>query len=283
MMPPKSWSFQVRRLCPRRGVFTPGLLPVSRLASTAVYGVAGTSSFVSTAVRFISFSSSSANGSGGGYKYFEDYFPKANVPPPRYATYEDQQQAAYTYKSLEEKKQLSESEKLQHLHLDWKKQKDGYVPPPEFGWYEGWGPEPGEEGHKEWYKKPRMYMSNDEKSKYDVRAGVPTEKNTLRHQEMPYHRKMKAGYVNLENKVEKPQYFDMRSRKYWAEYGYEDQKDTMVRAKEDFLKEWLEKPGVTKENVGKKVGDYNGTASKQNIQCVKRRPEWELAPTGDMK
>lgn len=232
--------------------------------------------------HFTSFSSSSSSSSSGtGYKYFEDMYTKQHVPPPRYESYEDQQKAA-TVKSLQPKRQLSESEKLHHLH-DWKKDKDGYTPPPEFGWAEEWGPEPGEEGHKEWYKKNRMYMSYEEKSKYDIRAGVPVEKNSMRHQEMPYHKRMKAGYVNLENRVEQPQYFDMRSRKYWANYSYEDQRDTMAKAKDDFLKEWLEKPDVTRENVGKKIADYNGTGKQQKIQCVKRRPEWELAPAMDSK
>eukprot|EP00796_Vickermania_ingenoplastis_P007988 gene7988-5548_t len=216
-----------------------------------------------------------------GYKYFEDMYPKQNVPPPRFETYEDQMRSA-TVKSHEPKKQLSESEKLHHLH-DWKKDETGYTAPPEFGWAEEWGPAPGEEGHKEWYKKNRMYMSYEEKSKYDIRAGVPVEKNSMRHQEMPYHKRMKAGYVNLESRVEEPQYFDLRSRKYWANYSYEDQRDTMAKAKDDYLKEWLEKPGVTKENVAKQIADYNGTGKKQKIQCVKRRPEWELAPPSNGK
>lgn len=237
---------------------------------------------VCTTRCFTSFSSSpppSNSGGGKGYKYFEDMYTKQHVAPPRYACYEDQMEAA-TVKSFQPKRQLSESEKLHHLH-DWKKDKSGYSPPPEFGWAEEWGPEPGEEGHKEWYKKNRMYMSYEEKSKYDIRAGVPVEKNSMRHQEMPYHKRMKAGYVNLENKVEQPQYFDMRSRKYWANYSYEDQRDTMAKAKDDFLKEWLEKPDVTRENVGKEIADYNGTGKQQKIQCVKRRPEWELAPVAN--
>ncbi|CAD2219759.1 hypothetical protein AGDE_04839 [Angomonas deanei] len=208
-----------------------------------------------------------------GYKFFEDMYPKHD-PAPRFATYEEQERSA-TAKSLEPKKQLSESEKLHHLH-DWKKDKEGYKPPPEYGWPEEWGPEPGEEGHSTWYEKNRMYMSYEEKSKYDLRIGVPVEKNSTRHQEMPFQKRMKAAYHNLEEKD--PQYFDPRQRKYWAEYSYEDQKDTMAKARDDYMSEWLEKPGVSKENVAKKIGEYNGTAKNQNVKSVQRRPEWELAP-----
>ncbi|KPI83307.1 hypothetical protein ABL78_7666 [Leptomonas seymouri] len=217
--------------------------------------------------------SSGSSSTGSGYRFFEDMYPKHD-PAPRYTYYEDQVLSA-SVKSLETKKQLTESEKMHHLH-NWRKDRDGLTPPPEFGWPEEWGPEPGEEGHSEWYKKNRMYMSYEEKSRYDLRSGVPVEKNSMRHQEMPYHKRMKAAYVNLEEK--NPQYFDPRQRKYWAEYSYEDQKDTMAKARDEYLNEWLEQPGVTKENVAKKIGDYNGTAKNQNIKSVQRRPEWELAP-----
>nr|CCC92398.1 conserved hypothetical protein [Trypanosoma congolense IL3000] len=213
-----------------------------------------------------------------GYKYFEDMFPKCN-PAPRYATYEEQQLGA-TVKSLEPRRQLSESEKLHHLHT-WKKEPDGLTPPPEFGWPEEWGPEPGEEGHSEWYKKNRMYMSYEEKAKYDFRLGVPVEKNSMRHQEMPYQRRMKAAYHNLQE--DKPQWFDPRQRKYWAQYSYEDQRDSVAKSRDEFLREWLEKPDVTQENVAKKIGDYNGTANHQNVKPVQRRPEWELAPVREKK
>lgn len=218
-------------------------------------------------------SCSSGGGGGGGYRFFEDMYPKHD-PAPRYATYEEQVQAA-TVKCLEPKAQKTESEKLHHLH-EWTKDKDGLSPPPEFGWPEEWGPEPGEEGHNEWYKKSRQYMSYEEKSRYDLRAGVPVEKNSMRHQEMPYQKRMKAAYHNLEERD--PQYFDPRRRKYWAEYSYDDQRDTMAKARDDYLKEWLEQPGVTKENVALKIGQYNGTAKQQTVKSVQRRPEWELAP-----
>ncbi|ESL06788.1 hypothetical protein TRSC58_05534 [Trypanosoma rangeli SC58] len=209
----------------------------------------------------------------GGYKYFEDMFPK-HEPTPRYATYEEQALGA-TVKCLEPRKQLTESDKLHKLH-EWKKDEDGLTPPPEFGWPEEWGPEPGEEGHSEWYLKNRMYMSYEEKSKYDLRIGVPVEKNSMRHQEMPYHKRMKAAYHNLQE--EKPQWFDPRQRKYWASYSYEDKRDSVAKSRDDYLKEWLEKPDVTHENVAKRIGDYNGTAKHQNVKPVQRRPEWELAP-----
>jgi hypothetical protein len=212
----------------------------------------------------------------GGYKYFEDMYPKQE-PPPRYEYYEEQMSAA-TVKNLEEKKQLTESQKLQQLH-DWKKTDKGFVAPAEFGWHEDWGPEPGDDGHNEWYKKNRMYMSFEEKSKYDMRHGVPLENGAVRHHELPMQKRVKASYHNLQS--EKPQWFDPRERNSWAEYSYEDKRDYIVKAKDDYINEWLEKPGVTKNNVAKAIGDYNGTAKYQRIVPVPRKPEWELAPLKD--
>ncbi|EKG07544.1 hypothetical protein TCSYLVIO_001325 [Trypanosoma cruzi] len=229
--------------------------------------------FQRSSARWVGLFSPTSSPLRSGYKYFEDMFPK-HEPAPRYATYEEQSLGA-TVKSLEPKKQLTESEKLHQLH-EWKKEEDGLTPPPEFGWPEEWGPEPGEEGHIEWYKKNRMYMSYEEKSKYDLRIGVPVEKNSMRHQEMPYHKRMKAAYHNLQE--EKPQWFDPRQRKYWARYSYEDQRDSVAKSRDEYLKEWLEQPDVTHENVAKKIGDYNGTAKNQSVKPVQRRPEWELAP-----
>lgn len=210
---------------------------------------------------------------GGGYKYFEDMYPKHD-PPPRYEYYEDQLNAGYV-KSLEAKVQKTESERLQQLH-DWQKTDKGFLAPENFGWADEWGPEPGDEGHNDWYKKNRMYMSYEEKTKYDMRHGVPLEKGAFRHQDMPMTKKVKASYINLQN--EKPQWFDSRERGYWAEYGYEDKRDYIVKAKDDYVNEWLEKPGVTPSNVGKKIADYNGTGKNQRVVAVPRKPEWELAP-----
>lgn len=217
-----------------------------------------------------------SSSSGGSYKYFEDFYPKHD-PAPRFAYYEDQLQSPIV-KSHEEKKQMTESEKLHHLH-DWKKTSTGLTIPENYGWAEEWGPEPGEEGHNDYYKKDRMYMSYEEKSRRDFYQGVPLEKNALRHQEMPYQQRMKAAYYNLEEKAGGPsQYASLRKRNHWANYSYEDQKDTLAKARDDYMKEWLEKPGVTPQNLAKKIADYNGTGKNKNIKQVQRRPEWELAP-----
>lgn len=95
--------------------------------------------------------------------------------------------------------QKTESEKLHHLHTC-KKGNEGYHPRPEFGWPEEWGPEPGEEGHDVWYRKNRMYLSCDEKVRHDLRTGVPVEKNSIRHPEMPCQKRFKASYVNREER-----------------------------------------------------------------------------------
>ncbi|CCW62616.1 unnamed protein product [Phytomonas sp. EM1] len=223
--------------------------------------------FVATPKRF----------GGGGYKFFEDMYPK-HAPGPRFAYYEDQEKSCVV-SSLEPKKQLTESEKLHHLN-NWKKTNEGLELPPEYGWHEDWGPEPGEEGHNSYYKKNRMYMSYEEKSKYDLRLGVPLEKNAMRQQELPYQKRLKGAYRNLEERGGK-QYVSMRQRNYWAKYSYEDQRDTIAKAKDDFFKEWLDKPDVTPQNVCKKISEYNGTNKNQNIKSVQRRPEWELAPIVD--
>lgn len=216
---------------------------------------------------------------GGQYKFFEDFYPK-QAPAPRFEYYEDQTRSPEV-KCMAEKVQMSETEKLNYLHK-WKKDDSGLTIPKEFGWAEDWGPEPGEDGHNGYYNKSRVYMSYEEKSKYDLGQGVPVEKNSMRHQEMPYQKRMKAAYHNLEELAGgESQYASARKRNNWAAYEYEDKRDTMAKARDDFMKEWLEKPGVNPQNLAKKIGEYNGTAHNKNIQQVQRRPEWELAPLPD--
>lgn len=212
----------------------------------------------------------------GGYKFFEDMYPK-HEPPPRYANFEEQS-LGITVKNCEPKKQISESEKLHHLH-NWKKDDKGIEAPPEFGWAEEWGPEPGEDGHNDWYKKHRMFMSYEEKAKYDMRTGVPLERGATRHHEMPLTKRMKASYHNLQQ--ESPQWFDTRERGYWGKYTYEQKQDSVIKSRDEYINEWLEKPGVTKNNVAKTIADYNGTAKQQRVVPVARKPEWELAPKND--
>lgn len=214
-------------------------------------------------------------GKGGNkYKFFEDMYPK-HAPSKHYEYYEDQMNAAKVKLEAEPKAPVSESERLQKLH-DWKQEKDGYVPPENFGWGEDWGPEPGEEGHNEFYKKNRMYMSFEEKSRLDLKAGVPVGKNESRPQEMPVQTRMKGAYHRLNE--DKPQWFDTNQRGSWASHTQEDKKDYIMDARDEYMKEWLDKPGMSPEKVAKAMGDYNGTAKNQTVKPAERKPEWELAP-----
>lgn len=214
---------------------------------------------------------------GNKYKYFEDMYPK-QAPAKQYEFYEDQMSSANVKFEAEPKVPLSESERLQKLH-DWKQVKDGYVPPENFGWAEDWGPEPGEEGHNSFYKKNRMYMSYEEKGRLDLKAGVPVGKNESRPQEMPVQTRMKGAYNRLNE--DKPQWFDTNQRGSWASHTQEDKKDYIMDARDDYMKEWLDKPGQAPETVAKAMGDYNGTAKNQNVKPAERKPEWELAPIID--
>ncbi len=228
-----------------------------------------------------SFSSSSrlcnsSGGTGGGYRYFEDHFPQ-HEPGQSYATWEDQQGAAQVTDETP-KKELTESEKLHQLH-DWKQRDDGIDIPENFGWDETWGPEPGERGHNDWYKKPREYMSTEEKFKFDSGIATPLKKNTLRHQEMPIHKRMKAAADNLMK--EDPKFVDLKAPGKDAEYTLVQKHDTVGKARKEYLDEWLAKPGVEPHNVSLKIAEYNGTAKGKGVKKIPRRPEWELAPHSD--
>mmetsp|Transcript_53280 Transcript_53280/g.163913 ORF Transcript_53280/g.163913 Transcript_53280/m.163913 type:complete len:249 (-) Transcript_53280:23-769(-) len=214
-----------------------------------------------------------------GYKFFEDQYP-AEQPPDRFQTYEDQMLGGQV-KNCDPKPVLTEHEKLVQLH-DWKKDPEGGSPfqaPENYGWIEEWGPEPGEEGHNDWYKKPREYMSDEEKAKFDMGFQVPLRKHHHRHQKLPYQDHMTAAYMNLYEK--NPKAHDFKKKNYTVHYDEQEKYDTIGQARADFLDDWLQKPGVTPENVAKKIGDYNGTAKLHNIKKVPRRPDWELAPKPD--
>lgn len=213
-----------------------------------------------------------------GYKFFEDQYPPEQ-PPTRFATWEDQMMGAQA-KNCDEKKVLTEHEKLVQLHT-WEKNDKGGLPqaPGNYGWIEEWGPEPGEDGHNDWYKKPREYMSDEEKAKFDMGFQVPLKQHHLRHQKLPYAEKMGAAYQNLQSN--NPQTFGWKDRNPDTNYSEQEKYDTVGKARADFFDEWLSKPGVTPENVAKKIGDYNGTATLHNIKKLPRRPDWELAAKGD--
>lgn len=207
-----------------------------------------------------------------GYKYFEDMYPKKSHESPRYATFEEQMNSAKS-KSLEPRRIMGESEKLNYLH-DWKQDKQGFVPPEQFAWHEDWGPEPGEDGHNEWYKKSRSFMSYEEKSKLDLKHGVPIKRNELRKQELPIEQTMKGAMHNVYEKNPHEMY-SLKTASPDANYSAEEKAD-VIHARDQYVEEWLKKPGVTMQNVAKKIGDHNGTAKKLNVKQAERKPEWEM-------
>lgn len=226
--------------------------------------------------------SSTALGSAKGkaYRFFEDQYPKekpSEAEAKRYAYYEEMERAAKVKCHEDKGPGPSESEKLHKAHA-WKETREGMVPDETYGWAEEWGPEPGEEGHSEWYKKNRMYMSYEEKSRLDLKNGVPLEKNQFRHHEMPVQKKMKAAYERMSEETGGPEMYGMNERGYDASHTYEEKRDFIMAGRDDYMKEWLAKPGVTPENMAKKIGEYNGTAKKKNVVPVQRKPEWEIAP-----
>lgn len=213
-----------------------------------------------------------------GYAFFEDQFSQAGAAAPRFDSYEDQLLSA-TAKNCDERKQPTESEKMQQLH-DWKVDDKGVpVIPENYGWAPEWGPEPGEEGHNEWYKKERMYMSTEEKAKYDMGMQCAVRKNMMRHQETPYQKKVGAAARNLIE--EKPMFYSTKDRGVMAPYSDKDKQDHIGPARQEFIDEWLAKPGVTPENLGKKIAEYNGTSKRHTVAPIPRKPEWQMAPITD--
>ena len=183
-------------------------------------------------------------------------------------------------KNCDAKVQVSEHEKLVQLHTWEKDPASGMpIPPENFGWIEEWGPEPGEDGHSDWYKKPREFMSNEEKAKFDVGITVPLKKYNLRHQLLPYHHKVNGAYHNMSE--DHPMLYSTQAKNVDAPYTPQQKRDYIGKARNEFIDEWLSKPGVTPENLAKKIGDYNGTAKLHNIKKLPRRPDWELQPQMD--
>jgi hypothetical protein len=214
-----------------------------------------------------------------GYKFFEDQYPPEQ-PPERYATYEDQMLAGVA-KRCEEPVVLTEHEKLVKLHTWEKNDKGGLpTPPANYGWIDEWGPEPGEEGHNEWYKKPREFMSQEEKAKFDIGFQVPLKEHHMRHQKLPYQDKIGAAAANMMDQNPK-EGFSGKDKNPDVYFTPQQQHDHVGKARTEFFNEWLQKPGVSPENVAKKIGDYNGTAKLHNVKKLPRRPDWELAPQKD--
>jgi hypothetical protein len=209
------------------------------------------------------------------YAFFEDAYPKAK-PPERVATYEEQLRMA-TVKNLEPRKQLTESEKLHRIH-DWKLGED---PDPGYGWAEEWGPDPLEEGHDRWYEKPKAYMNGEESFKFENKIQTPLVKQFFRHQEMPYAKRMKAASYNMA--VDNGQFYDVSTRDSWSYHSPEEKTDYVGKAKEEFIEEWLSKPGVTQENMTTKMAEYNGSAKGKQVKKIDRVPEWELAPREEFR
>lgn len=227
---------------------------------------------------FVAGSAVSCSQRSKGYKYFEEQFP-GDKPPERYATYEDQMMGGQATR-CEAPVVLTEHEKLVQLHT-WEKTEDGNLPtpPPNYGWIEEWGPEPGESGHNDWYKKPREFMSDEEKAKFDMGFQVPLKKHHLRHQQLPYGKRILGAFQQLHEMD--PQTFSTKDRNPDTNHTEQQKYDTVGKARAEFLDEWLAKPGVTPENVGKKIADYNGTGKLHNVKKLPRRPDWELAPQVD--
>lgn len=229
-----------------------------------------------------------------GYKFFEDQYPteapkaraegyyEDQVPPDReperYASYEEQMMGG-TVKNHDPKPQLTEHEKLVQLHK-WGRDKDN-VPkvPDNFGWPEEWGPEPGEEGHNDWYNKPREFMSHEEKTKFDIMHTSPVRDKHMRHQELPYHKQAAAAGFNMTQ--EDPKLYSTTEKGVDAPYSTEQKADAFGGARKSFMDDWLAKDGVAPENLGKKVADYNGTGDLHGVKRVPRRPDWELAPVDE--
>lgn len=212
------------------------------------------------------------------YRFFEDHYPTP-PPAPTYSTYEDQMLGGQVT-NCDVTPTLTESERL-HKLFDWDDSKpaEGVKIPGNFGWSSEWGPEPGEAGHYEWYNKPRQYMSNEEKVKYDAGMMRPLPKGALRHQELPYNEKLASSFNNLVE--DKPDFIRLSDKGRDASYSLTDKRDYMGQAKEEFINEWLSKPGVEPSNLGKKIADYNGTAKRQRVIKAPRKPEWEMSPLPD--
>lgn len=225
-------------------------------------------------------SSAAAASASSGYAFFEDQYAHASAPTPQYATYEDQLLAA-SAKNCEPPKQKSEHEKLVDLHAWGEDSKTGVpILPENYGWNEEWGPEPGEEGHNAWYKKDRTYMSTEEKAKYDMGMQCAVRKNMIRHQEMPYQKKVGAGSRNMVE--DQPMFYSTKDKGVMAPYTDKDKRDYVAPARQQFIDEWLDKPGVEPQNIGKKIGDYNGTTKKHTVKAVPRKPDWQLSPVEDV-
>ena len=218
--------------------------------------------------------SSAARLSEEGYKYFEDQFPEHEAPPS-YQYYEDQERAATTINN-DPKPELSESEILKKRH-NWKTLECGaVVVPDDFGWSEDWGPAPGEYGHNEWYKKPREYMSSDEKFKLDTGLQTPVKKAGFRHQKLPFQDRMEAAYSNLQE--ERPHYRGLKEPGRDAPFTQQEKGESMLTARNEYMNEWLTKPGVEESNLGMKIAEYNGTDKGKQAKKAPRRPEWEMTP-----
>jgi hypothetical protein len=204
------------------------------------------------------------------YAFFEDAYPKAK-PVERLASYEEQQRCA-TVRSLEPKKQLTERERLHRIH-NWNM---GDQPDPGYGWAEEWGPDATEEGHDAWYHKPKAYMTGDEQFKLRNSIQTPLDKGQFRHQEMPMQKRIKAAALNMA--MDHGQWYDMRARDSFSQHSPEQQMDYIGKARQDYIDEWLAKPGVTTENLAEKMAEYNGGNKGKTVKKSERCADWELSP-----
>ena len=237
-----------------------------------------------------------AGGSGGGYKFFEDHFVKKEDLDPlatrKFEYYEDQQASPGVTDEYEEKEETL-NQKLRRLHnpKHYFMDKDGAIhQPADYGWNDKWGPAPGKKGHKAWYNKDRKYMSNDEKHMMDTSVGRPVmQRGEWRNMTKTYSDYMAPTMGDMIDSTadDGQTYYDKWGQSHDApgtthDFPVQMAHDNFGKKREEFINKWLEKPGVTKQNMSTKMMEHEGIDHKVDEKIAKGgNPDWELAPRGD--
>eukprot|EP00759_Apiculatamorpha_spiralis_P052439 PhF_6_TR5711/c0_g1_i1/m.8417 len=214
---------------------------------------------------------------GGGYKFFEDQFPQPkDDPPPSYQFYEDQMShGAHVQEELPPPPPLTKEQKVKRL-FKWGEEKGLPVQSHDWGWAEGWGPSPNDPGHNTWYKKSRMYMSYDEKTKHDIGHARPLQAGEIRQNPSDLNLRQGAAVLAAQEKHKR-----QPDNNQWVHYSEQEQKDEFGSTRQEFMNEWLERPGVNPNTLGKNIADYYGTNDKHSFTKAPRRPDWELPAAPD--
>ena len=206
-----------------------------------------------------------------GYKFFEDQFPRSAAPSDGYQTYEDQMAGAQITAELQPKPEASKEQKVKRL-MKWEQDTQGCPSPSgDWGWKEQWGPAPADPGHNTWYDKSRIYMSYEEKQKYDIGHARPLKAGELRQNTVELNQRLGSGAISAVDK-----YGKQPDEKGTVHYNKEEQKDTFGTVRQEYVDEWLEQPGCTPNNIGNKIADFYGTTDKHSFHKAPRRPDWEL-------